>query len=255
MGLGVFAPPRRILLFTDFGPGSPYTGQMQLVLAGCGAPVIELASDAPVLRPLHAGFLLRGGWPQIPSESLVLGVVDPGVGGARETLVAHCDGRWLLGPDNGLFAPLLRRAQSATVWRLRWDRPVGSNSFHGRDLFAPAAAALVRGEDCRGQPLGREAVYGMGGEDQLNEVIYLDHYGNAMTGLDAGPVVGRGLTLMAGEARLREVASFCFAAPGEAFWYANSQGLVEIAVNGGRADRVLGLEVGSQAGFEPGGAG
>lgn len=243
--------PAQILLYTDFGPGGPYIGQMHLALAKAGVPVIELASDAPMLRPRHAGVLLNALWSQVPEGALVVGVVDPGVGGDRDSLLARVDGRWVLGPDNGLFGAILRNASEVRCWRPSWEGAVASWSFHGRDRYAPAAVALVQGEAAVfGEAFGVGEALGVNVEPELAEVVYFDHYANAMTGIAAAPYQGRGLRLRCGGRDLPEYRTFCEVAEGEAFWYCNSIGLVEIAVNGGRAGDVLGLGIGTPAAFE-----
>ena len=140
-------PPRRIALVTDFGDG-PYTGQMQLTLSALAerAIVVSLVSNLVPFRPDLAGFLLPALMRRMPSPTLYLCVVDPGVGGAREVLAARVGGDWLLGPDNGLLVPSIRRDPGARIYRVRWRPEMLSDSFHGRDLFAPLAAAMMAGE-------------------------------------------------------------------------------------------------------------
>src|SRR5580704_8992644 len=126
-----------IVLFTDFGLAGPYTGQMKAVLQQRAptVPVIDLFADAPERNPRAAAYLLAAYAPWFPPGSVLLCVVDPGVGGTRAPLVASLDGRWFVGPDNGLFAIALRRAASAQVWEITWRPETLSASFHGRDLF------------------------------------------------------------------------------------------------------------------------
>jgi hypothetical protein len=120
-----------------------------------------------------------------------------------------------------------------------------SASFHGRDLFAPVAARLARGEAIASlaQPADDERAT-RGWPDDLAEIVYLDHYGNAMTGL-RGALLPPGARLAAGGRTLSHAATFSSVRTGEAFWYVNSNGLAEIAVNGGRAGEALGLAIGS----------
>lgn len=107
--------PRPVGLFTDFGLAGPYVGQMKgrlLTLAPATA-VIDLMHDAPAFDPRSAAYLLAALVPEWPADMVVMAVVDPGVGGARRPLVAEIDGRWFVGPDNGLFELLWRRAIQA----------------------------------------------------------------------------------------------------------------------------------------------
>ena len=130
-----------IVLFTDFGLEGPYIGQVKTVLhrVAPGVPVIDLFADLPAAKPKPGAYLLAayGAW--FPSDTVFLAVVDPGVGGDRGAIVVKADSRWYVGPDNGLFEIVVRRAGAAHYWEIA-SPPVGvSASFHGRDLFAPAA--------------------------------------------------------------------------------------------------------------------
>ena len=118
-------------------------------------------------------------------EAAVLDAFDPGVGGARGAVALNADERWFAGPDNGLLSVLAARARVRAYWRITWKPEQLSESFHGRDLFAPIAAAVARGEFPAGKAasIARLGVE-FGGTD-LGEIIYIDHYGNAFTGLRA----------------------------------------------------------------------
>jgi S-adenosylmethionine hydrolase len=235
-----------IALFTDFGLAGPYTGQMKAVLQreAAGVPVIDLFADAPMRNPRAAAYLLAAYAVWFPAGTVVLAVVDPGVGSARAALVVEADGRLYVGPDNGLFELVRRRAGRARVWEITWRPELLSASFHGRDLFAPVAARLARGEAPPGDPCGPEMVSRSDWPDDLAEIVYLDHYGNAMTGLRAH-VLPEGAQLKTAGRSLSRARTFSDVKPGEAFWYENSNGLAEIAVNDGRADETLGLAIGS----------
>jgi S-adenosylmethionine hydrolase len=179
-----------------------------------------------------------------PAGTVLLCVVDPGVGGDRRALIAEADGRLYVGPDNGLFELVLRRAASPRCWEITWRPPRLSASFHGRDLFAPVAARLALGE--APGAMAREAVAARqpGWPDDLPEIVYIDHYGNAMTGL-RGECLMPGARLACGSHSVAHAEIFSAVPPGEAFWYVNANGLIEIAVNRGRADEALGLAIGS----------
>jgi S-adenosyl-L-methionine hydrolase (adenosine-forming) len=234
-----------IVLFTDFGLTGPYTGQVKAVLAreAPNIPVIDLFADAPAFDPRSSAYLLAAYTPGLPSGSVVMAVVDPGVGTARTPLIAEADGLRFVGPDNGLFELVRRRCSTFRAWRIDWQPPVLSNTFHGRDLFAPVAARLAKGERVPGSALDPASLARAGWPDDLSEVIYIDVYGNAMTGIRAARLP-EGAILVAGERRFPRAATFADAAPGDAIWYENANGLVEIAVNQGRADTVLGLRPG-----------
>lgn len=234
-----------IVLFTDYGLGGPYTGQVKAVLAreAPGIPVVDLFADAPAANPKASAYLLAAYAAWFPPGGVFLAVVDPGVGGARAPLVVRADDRRYVGPDNGLFELVARRAAEVLVWEVTWRPERLSASFHGRDLFAPVAAQLALGE----APPGRLAAMTRHEDwpDDLAEVVYVDRFGNAMTGLRAGSIPA-GARLSAGGRSLARAATFADLPEGEAFWYENSNGLVEIAVNRGNAAAALGLAIGSR---------
>jgi len=235
-----------IVLFTDFGLHGPYTGQMKAVLhqTAPGIPVIDLFADAPAGNPKASAYLLAAYAEWFPAGTVFLGVVDPGVGGVRPPIIVEADGRWYVGPGNGLFELVQRRAERPRSWDIDWKPKHLSASFHGRDLFAPVAGMLARGEP----PPGRSRMDGADRRadwpDDLCEIVYVDHYGNAMTGLRAATLPPGGRLAVAGRVWDR-ARTFSDLPAGGAFWYENSNGLAEIAVNQGRADRELSLSIGS----------
>src|SRR4029077_3895318 len=107
-----------IVLFTDFGLAGPYTGQVNAVLheSAPGVPVIQLFADAPAGQPKPAAYLLAAYAAWFPPGTVLLCVVDPGVGGARGGLMAGAAGLFYVGPDNGLFELVQRRAASPCCW-------------------------------------------------------------------------------------------------------------------------------------------
>jgi len=240
--------PMAILLFTDFGSGDIYVGQVKAVLQwfAPGVAVIDLLHDAPAFNVRAGAHLLAAMSGRFADASVVLAVVDPGVGGARGVVVVQADGCWYVGPDNGLLSVVAARAHKCVCRHVVWRPSSLSASFHGRDLFAPVAARLAAHG---GLPEGwSEHSGGLSvefGADDLNEVIYVDHFGNAHTGLRAGGIACDA-ALSVGARKLRYARVFSEVAEGEAFWYENSQGLVEIAVNCGSAAQLLGLKIGDR---------
>lgn len=235
-----------IVLFTDFGSGDIYVGQVKAVLQRLapGIAVIDLLHDAPAFDVRASAHLLASMTEHFAEDSVFLAVVDPGVGGARDAVVVHADGRLYVGPDNGLLSVLAARAHKSDCRRILWRPQPLSASFHGRDLFAPVAAMLAAqgalGEGWLADSGGLTLEFG---GDDLPEIIYIDHYGNAHTGVRARGVA-REAALVVAARRLPHARVFSEVAEGEAFWYENSQGLVEIAVNCGSAARLLGLKIG-----------
>jgi S-adenosylmethionine hydrolase len=238
-----------IFLFTDFGAEGPYVGQMESVLLQHGnRDIVRLMNDAPRFDPAASAFLLAALVPFTPPSSVILGVVDPGVGGARAPIVLEADGRWFVGPDNGLFHTLAARCRQPTWFRIDWRPADLTPTFHGRDLFAPIAARIAQrdftwahtpypGPDLTAWPV------------ELDRVIYFDVYGNAMTGLRYVPALA-GRQLRIGPHLLKEARTFSAVEAGTAFWYCNSIGLVEIAVNRGSARAVLELTLGMTVAFD-----
>lgn len=240
-----------IVLFTDFGPAGPYVGQMKAVLHGIApdAPVIDLLSDAPAHDPRAAACLLAAYADDFPAGAVFLCVVDPGVGGDRAAVALRADGRWFVGPDNGLFNVVALRARELDWWDITWRPERLSATFHGRDLFAPVAARIARGETPPGERRDARPRIDRGRGPDYARVVYLDHFGNAVTGIRAEGV-DPDRRLKAGGRTLASARTYSNVAPGEAFWYANANGLVEIAVNRGRAAAVLGLNVGDPVAWE-----
>jgi S-adenosylmethionine hydrolase len=252
-----------LALFTDFGLDGPYIGQMKAVLHrdAPGVPVIDLLADAPPFQAMAGAYLLAAYGPALPDGTIIVAVVDPGVGSDRDTVMLEADGRWYVGPENGLMALVARRAAAAQAYPL-WPRggvsgggdpgPI-SASFHGRDLFAPAAARLARGErpdPASGRPPA--TVDRPDWPDDLGRIIYIDHYGNAMTGLRAHQLAGNSVLTVHGRA-VHRARTFSDVPAGTAFWYENANGLAEIAVNQGRACDALGLAPGDAVAVRPSG--
>jgi len=233
-----------ILLFTDFGHDGPYVGQMKAVLlrAAPAVPLVDLMHDAPAFDAQSSAYLLAALVDAFPAGTVFLCVVDPGVGSAeRRPLILRAGEHWFVGPDNGLFEVVARHQTTMTEWReILWRPSNLSASFHGRDLFAPVAAALACGEMPHSARLEREPVEAW--PEDLPCIIYLDDFGNAMTGLRACrlPMDAR---LRVGEQVLSRVRTFSDLPPGQGFWYENANGLVEIAVNQGHAASLLGLSL------------
>jgi S-adenosylmethionine hydrolase len=236
-----------IVLFTDFGLAGPYTGQVQAVLQECapGVPVIQLFADAPAGQPKPGSYLLAAYAAWFPAGTVMLCVVDPEVGSARRGLIAEASGRLYVGPENGLFELVLRRAVNPCCWEITWRPTSLSASFHGRDLFAPIAGRLARGEPPSAFASRAAPERHPDWPDDLARIVYVDHYGNALTGL-RGESLSPSTCLAAGGRTISHAPTFSAAPKGEALWYVNSNGLVEIAVNAGRADQVLGLAIGSE---------
>ncbi len=235
-----------ITLFTDFGAAGPYNGQVLAVLARLcpETTAIPVFPDMPVYNAKASAYLLPPYTQYLPPETICLCVVDPGVGGKRKGLVIRADGRWFVGPDNGLFCLIVRAAAELEIYEISWPSDKLSASFHGRDLFAPVAAQLARGEPVPGKLITLDAICLPGWPDNLFEVIYIDNFGNAITGIRASQLASDDLINVSGS-RLASARTFTESTAGACFWYENSNGLVEIAANQARAADLLKLSIGS----------
>ena len=234
-----------LVLFTDFGLQGPYVGLLKLSLHryAPSVSVIDLWHDAPAFDPQAGAYLLATYAQEFPQGTVFVGVVDPGVGGSRAGLILEADERFYIGPDNGLFDRIAARAEAYRAWRIIWRSSRLSATFHGRDLFAPVAAMLAEGT-ATPDLLGDEITFTpRQWPDDLARIVYIDHYGNAMTGIRATSMGNA--TLRVQEQTLVRAHTFSEVPVGEGFWYENSSALVEIAVNQGMASVHFGLEVGT----------
>lgn len=235
-----------IASYTDFGPTGPYQGQMAAVLASQapGIPHVTLMADAPMFDPHSAGILLASLCQDLPEHTLVLAVVDPGVGGSRQPLMIRSERQLFVGPDNGLFVPMVKRARVCDIETISWRPARLSESFHGRDLFAPVAAKLATGQVVQGNPIKPEALVGFDSPQEGHRIIYIDHYGNAITSIHAEALNDSDI-LGSGDTALHFARTFDEVPVGQGFWYRNSMGLIEFAVNRGSAADRYQLELGT----------
>ncbi|MEJ2346478.1 MAG: SAM-dependent chlorinase/fluorinase [Gammaproteobacteria bacterium] len=234
-----------IVLFTDFGLEGPYIGQMQAVLhrKAPNVPVVNLFADVPPFDPQGAAYLLSAYTGEFPPGTVFLCVIDPGVGTNRRAALVGADRRWYVGPDNGLFNIVAARARDLRWWDVTWRPARLSASFHGRDLFAPVAAALALGEMPPAEEQNPALRLRTGWPDDLGRLIYVDGFGNAMTGIRAASLPASA-SLDIRSHRFPRARTFSDVPAGAAFWYENANGLAEVAVNQGCANEELGLRVG-----------
>ena len=235
-----------IYLFTDFGYQGPYVGELHAVLARMlpDIRIIDLMHDAPVFNSRASAYLLNALSGQFQSGDLCLAVVDPGVGMAeRRALLIEADGVRYCGPDNGLLSQIVRTASNVQCQEILWRPQQLSASFHGRDVFAPALALHALGEEMQTRSISATEIYGREWPLQLDEVIYFDHFGNAVIGRSTETIQQLDI-LQIGDTSIQYARTFAEVAPGDVFWYENSMGLVEVAINQGSAKEELGLTIG-----------
>jgi len=243
---GMNAPATQIALFTDFGPQGPYVGQVKSVLARLApeAVVIDLLHDLPPFSATASGYLLAAYSRIFPMGTVFVAVVDPGVGTqSRQPVVLHAEGRWFVGPDNGLFDALAAQCQLCECCPITWLPEGLSASFHGRDLFAPVAATIANGGKW-GDLVGEEYKLHLPQDKaDLYQIVYIDRFGNATTGIRASSLERHDVVRVGGQV-YAYARVFGDAVMGEGFWYENSNGLVEIALNQGSAAQKFGLAIG-----------
>lgn len=239
-----------IILFTDFGTTDPYIGQMKAVLAQA-APnekVIDLFHHVPNFDIRAAAYLLPAYINEFTEGSVFVCVVDPGVGGDRDAVVVEADGRWFVGPDNGLFSILIRRAVTKRCWKPGGLSESISATFHGRDVFAPVAAQIASGE-----MLEKHEVSCCGSSDEWPDdypcIVHIDHFGNLVTGYRYASLSEQ-VNVMVNVHIIKKAHTFSDVEEGEAFYYCNSNGLLEIAVNKGSAAFLFGARTGDKVGIQ-----
>jgi len=236
-----------IVLFTDFGEVGPYVGQLKTVLMreAPAVPVIDLLHNAPIFQIQAASYLLASLIDLFPTDAVFLCVVDPGVGGDRSPAIVEADGKRFVGPNNGLFEVVLRHARNTSFRKISWKPKKLSATFHGRDLFAPVAARLAKGDEVPSEERSVKDARRLDWPDDLEEIIYLDNFGNAMTGVRAKNVPIHAEIIL-NDRRLIRAQTFSDLPEGSAFWYENSSGLIEFAVNKGDLKTAFGIDVGSK---------
>ena len=258
------AKERIITLLTDFGTDGPYVASMKgVMLRQCPqARFVDISHDIPPHDVWSAAFVLAQAAPEFPDGTVHLAVVDPGVGGDRAILAAQLGGQMFVLPDNGLLTfvqqvlPMQGLATIRHTQLLRSERV--SNTFHGRDIMAPAAARLAGGEsvDRLGPEPKRLTLLEVPSpwEDEgslAGQVIYVDRFGNCVSNIRA-ELIER---LFGGFDRLRVWCNGQEAGPiAGAYGFVprlapvtlvNSMGLLEVALNQGRACDVFGARIGS----------
>ncbi len=256
--------PRRcpVSVVTDFGVKDPYVGVMKGVILGINplAIPVDVTHDVAPQAVLEGAFVIRASWEYFPPGTIHLAVVDPGVGTERAPMAMAAGGHFFVGPDNGLFTPILEKHPDAEVRRITepaYRLPRVSATFHGRDVFAPAAAWLSRGvpvsefgprlEEPIRLPFSQpESIpQGLGGR-----VVYVDRFGNLVTNIPADRIPdGSAQVAIAG--RYLEVHRTYGEVPaGGLLALVGSFGFLEVSVNGGSAASVLEVGLGEPVRLE-----
>jgi S-adenosyl-L-methionine hydrolase (adenosine-forming) len=252
-----------ITLTTDFGLADGYVGIMKGVILGIARDVglVDLSHEVPPQDVREAIYLLEGAAPYFPDGAIHLAVVDPGVGSERRALIVRTERARYVGPDNGLFTRPLAEP-GAQAWELNRPEfwlPHVSRTFHGRDIFAPAAAHLANGTppDAMGTPIANPVRLSIAGPNRAPDgvlrghVVHVDRFGNLITDVPAAWLAGIGWRCrIAGETITGIGSTYAAAGPGALLMLAGSGGTLEIAERDGNAARRLGVRAGEEVLFE-----
>jgi len=245
---------RPVALLTDFGLSDHYVGVLHAVLERetPGVARLDLGHDLDAGDIWGASFQLRCAWPHLPDDCVVMAVVDPGVGTARRAVAVAIGDRFVVAPDNGLATAVGPATETVVLnWR-RMGLEAPSATFHGRDLFAPAAARLAAGAGL--VDLGEEVDGGSllpcplppplrpGGRVE-GAIIHIDRFGNLVTNVRTEDVPAATKAVFAGRT-VRRVRTYAEARPDEVVLLEGSAGYLELAVNCGSAAEATGLERG-----------
>jgi len=251
-----------ISLTTDFGIRNGFAGVMKGVIYSIAPEVkiVDISHTIPPQNIREGAFTLRRAYSFFPKDTVHVYVVDPGVGTRRRPLAARLGDHFFVGPDNGLLTPIIEEAERALLPiefvhldKSKFWLPKVSNTFHGRDIFAPVAAHLANGVALRevGTPLDDPARIEFPRPEKTPmgwraHVTVIDVFGNLATDLPASALQGRTDVLL----RLRGaevngiVESYGFGQAGELVAVVDSEGFIEIAAVNGNAAEKIGAQVG-----------
>jgi len=250
-----------ITLCTDFGLSDGYVAAMKGVILSIAprATLVDISHDIPAQDVAHAAFVIASACPYFAADTVHLIVVDPGVGTPREAIAARIHKWWFVAPDNGVLTYLINQYGLETAVSLAnpeyWRTPQPSATFHGRDIFAPAAAHLLRGVPLTrfGPPLSRlqrlPTPHPQEAEDGAlwGQVIFIDRFGNAVTNIPAEMLANaQDCRITAGRLHLRglrrtygDVPKGCYLA------LIGSHGYLEIAAREANAAQRAELTIGT----------
>ena len=248
-----------ITLLTDFGLSDPFIGVMKGVIWSI-APAIQIADlthEIPPQNVRDGAYAIADAFPYFPAGTVHVCVVEPGVGSTRRSMVAAIGGQYFVGPDNGLFSLLIEKAADLTtppvyiaLNRPRFWLPQVSNSFHGRDIFAPVAAHIAGGTAIEemGDPFDDPAILKLPVPQKtedgwLGQVMRSDHFGNLITNLSRKHLIpGARVVIHVKNTVIDGLCStFADKPAGEAITMLDSSGCLAISVVNGNAAEKLGI--------------
>jgi S-adenosylmethionine hydrolase len=248
-----------ITLTTDFGEADPYVAMIKGVILSINpdARIVDTTHQVRAGSIQEGASIIREAYGYFPSGSVHVGVIDPGVGGKRRAIAMMCDNHFFVGPDNGLFWPVMETQEQVDVIHLtkkRYWMDRISIVFHGRDIFAPVAAHLSLGADpfLLGEPVDNPSTLAYplpsrNNSDLVGEVIRVDHFGTIITNITrehlSSSLTSKGLIIRIGSLVLEKISTTYSDVPeGQPVALIGSSGNLEIAVNRGRAMDYLGKE-------------
>lgn len=251
-----------ITLTTDFGLQDYYVSAMKAVMLGIApeARFVDVSHDIPSQDIMAGSWVLKNSAMLFPSNTVHAVVIDPGVGTERNPIAMRMEDQYFVGPDNGIFS-LLTADREYTAVRLtkkEYLREHHSSTFHGRDIFAPAAAHLSRGVPLEelGEPLEELVSYRwmqpIADKDGLEgNIIHIDKFGNLITNIPKSlideAIAQKNVKIYVGNIILNDIkTTFGAVAEGEPVAYIGSAGMLEIAINKGNAEEMLGIQKGAQ---------
>lgn len=254
---------KQIILITDFGSGSYYQNIMKGVISGISpeSSVIDLFHDIPPQNIKQAAFLLLKTFTCFPDDSIFVTVVDPGVGTNRRNLACQIAGKYFLAPDNGILSYLTDEYKvdfAISLDNSAYHLPNAGNTFHGRDIFAPAAAHLASGVNLK--QLGSEIPIGSIVKAEplqeivridgsiTGEVVLIDSFGNIVSSINGTTVYQHfddNIVIGLRENRISGLSkTFADVEENEALAYIGSMGVLEIAINCGNASKIFNAKIG-----------
>jgi len=256
---------RMITLTTDFGLTEHYVGAMKGVIYGINPTVqlVDITNAVQSFDILDGAIAISQAYSYFPKDTVHVVVVDPGVGGARRPIIANAGQYLFVAPDNGVLSLVYEREERVTVRHITsshyFHQPV-SNTFHGRDIFAPVAAYLSKGVDTA--KFGDEITdfvrfaaprpKAVGPNQWKGLVLKTDKFGNLVTNFTAKdvPQIFEGSAnakITVGKAEVTQLcSSYSQGAQGELFAIVGSSGFLEISANKGAASRLAGADKGSE---------
>lgn len=251
-----------ITLTTDFGLSDPFVGIMKGVILGIApeAHIVDISHEIRSYDIVEGAFLIDSTYRYFPEGTVHVVVVDPGVGSARRPLAASAHGHFFVAPDNGVLSAVLENEVYHITNRSLFLDAV-SQTFHGRDIFSPVAAHLVKGTpidlvgprilDFVKKPLPRPRPQG---DKLVGSVLRIDKFGNIITNLRLKDLSEDFTISVAGLPITRLCSNFSEADPGEFFAIEGSTGFIELALNQGSAADKLKVARGAEIEVEVGSA-